>query len=380
MPPSHPKIHKNALISSDHILALTLQGKISNKPLPTSQPMWELELKKWNIKLIKKKKISKKVLDKWNMKHKENGKKENSKLSKLLINNPELLKTSLPPSQRVGKKLNRFLLNFMKLQNKNYMKLQLHKLNKKLVKQSKTLKKEQEILNKVSKMLEEMFKENIKKENGKLRKQREWNHKNLFMKMSKKLLPKIGKTWKKVLRMFMKKLHKKLVKLSVLMLKVKPNKPRKISNKAQKRQNNHLKKLSCLKNQLLNKPNKSYKNGLEPMLKVRQKMLKSISKKEPRTLSKAQRKQLDMKVPSFSKPNKTSLKDGRTLRKQPKIHTIKQLRSWATLGVQYKKQLDRKLNKQAKLWKRRATRCNRTPETDYYLRMILKILYIKDLI
>lgn len=127
------------------------------------------------------------------MKHKENGKKENSKLSKLLINNPESLKTSLPPSQRVGNKLNKFLLKFMKLQNKNYMKLQLHKLNKKLVKQSKTLKKEQETLNKVPKMLEEMFKENIKKENGKLRKQREWNHKNLFMKMSKKLLPKIGK-------------------------------------------------------------------------------------------------------------------------------------------------------------------------------------------
>ncbi len=162
------------------------------------------------------------------------------------------------------------------------------------------------------------------------------------------------------------------------MLKVKLNKPRKISNKAQKRQNNLLKKQSCLKNQLLNKPNKSYKNGLEPMQKVRQKMLKSTSKKEPRTLSKVQRKQLDMKVPSFSKPNKTSHKDGRTLRKQPKIHTIKQQRSWATLGVQYKKQLDRKLNKQAKLWKRRETKCNRMLETDYYRIMILKILYIKD--
>lgn len=128
------------------------------------------------------------------MKHKENGKKENNKLNKLLIDNQEFLKTSLLLFQRDGKKLNKSLMKFMKLLNKKYMKLLLHKLNKKLVKQSKTLKKEQETLNKVPRMLEETFKENIKKESMKLRKQQEWNHKNLFMKMSKKLLLKIGKT------------------------------------------------------------------------------------------------------------------------------------------------------------------------------------------
>lgn len=128
------------------------------------------------------------------MKHKENGKKENNKLNKLLIDNQEFLKTSLLLFQRDGKKLNKSLMKFMKLLNKKYMKLLLHKLNKKLVKQSKTLKKEQETLNKVPRMLEETFKENIKKESMKLRKQQEWNHKNLFIKMSKKLLLKIGKT------------------------------------------------------------------------------------------------------------------------------------------------------------------------------------------
>ena len=128
------------------------------------------------------------------MKHKENGKKENNKLNKLLIDNQESLKTSLLLFQRDGKKLNKSLMKFMKLLNKKYMKLLLHKLNKKLVKQSKTLNKEQETLNKVPRMLEETFKENIKKESMKLRKQQEWNHKNLFMKMSKKLLLKIGKT------------------------------------------------------------------------------------------------------------------------------------------------------------------------------------------
>lgn len=44
-------------------------------------------------------------------------------------------------------------------------------------------------------------------------------------------------------------------------------------------------------------------------------------------LNKVQRKQLVMKAPNFSKPNKTSLKDGKTLKKQPKIHTIRQQRS-----------------------------------------------------
>lgn len=38
-----------------------------------------------------------------------------------------------------------------------------------------------------------MLRENMNKENGKLKKQQEWNHKRLFMKMSKKQLFKVGK-------------------------------------------------------------------------------------------------------------------------------------------------------------------------------------------
>ena len=56
------------------------------------------------------------------MKHKENGKKENNKQKKLLINNQESLKVSLPLYQRDGKKLNKFHMKFMMLLNKKYTK------------------------------------------------------------------------------------------------------------------------------------------------------------------------------------------------------------------------------------------------------------------
>lgn len=212
MPHSHPKIHKNVSISSDHILVLNSLEKISNKPQPMSQPILKLVWKKWSPKLIRKKRISKRVHNKWSTKLKENGNKENSKLKKLLINNQESLTMSLPLSQKDGKKLNKSLMKFMKLPNKKYMKWLPHKLNKKLMKQNKTSKKEQETLNKVPKMPEEMSKESIKRENMKLKKQLECNHKKLFMKMSRRLLLKTGKTWNKVLKTCMRKQHKKLVK------------------------------------------------------------------------------------------------------------------------------------------------------------------------
>ena len=377
MPHSHPKIHKNVSILSDHILALNSLEKISNKPEPMSRPILNRVWKKWSPKLIRKKRISKRVRNKWSTKLKENGNKENSKLKKLLINNLESLKMSLPPSQKDGRKLNKSLMKFMKLPDKKYMKWLLHKLNKKLIKQNKTSKKEQETLNKVPKMPEEMSKESIKRENMKLKKQLECNHKKLFMKMSRKLLLKTGKTWNKVLKMFMRKQPKKWVKLLALMLKVKLSKPNNNSNKVLKRQSNHSKKQPNLKNPQLSKQRKNSNNGLVQMPRARHKMLNNILSKELKMLSKVQRKQLVIKVLSFSKPNKTSPKDGRTLRKRPKIHTIRQQRNWVTLGVQYKKQLDKKLNRQAKLWKRRVTRCNRTLESYDCMRMILKILYKK---
>lgn len=194
MPHSHPKIHKNVSISSDHILALNSLEKISNKQLKMPQPILNQVWKKWSSKLIRKKRISNKVHNKWSKKLKENGNKENNKLKKLSINNQESLKMSLPPSQKDGKKLNKSLMKSMKLPNKKYIKWLPHKLNKKLMKQNKTLKKEQETLNKVPKMLEKMSKESIKRENMRLKKQLECNHKKLFMKMSKKLLLKTGKT------------------------------------------------------------------------------------------------------------------------------------------------------------------------------------------
>lgn len=56
------------------------------------------------------------------MELKRNGKKENNKSKKLLINNQESLRMSLPPFQKVGKKSNKFHMKFMKLQHKKYMK------------------------------------------------------------------------------------------------------------------------------------------------------------------------------------------------------------------------------------------------------------------
>lgn len=159
------------------------------------------------------------------------------------------------------------------------------------------------------------------------------------------------------------------------MLKVKLSKPKNNSNKVLKRQSNHSKKQHSLKSHPLRKQRKNSKNGLVQMPRARHKMLNNTWSKELKMLSKVQKKQLVIKVPSFSKPNKTLHKDGRILRKRPKIHMIRQQRNWVTLGVQYKKQLDRKLNRQAKLWKIRATRCNRTLETYDCMRMILKILY-----
>lgn len=248
MQPSLQKIHKNASILSDHILALNLLEKTFNKPQLLSKPMSKPDLKTLSQKPNIKKRISKREQNKWNMKPKKNGKKENNKSKMLSINNQESLIMSLPPFQKVGKRSNKSHMKFMKLQHKKYMKWQLHQLSKKHIKQNKTLNKEQETSNKVSKTSEKMLRENMKKENGRLKRQQEWNHKRLFMKMSNKQLFKVGKIWRKVLRMFIIRQHKKLVKLLVLMLKVKPKKQKKNSNKVLKRQSNQLKKQHYLKN------------------------------------------------------------------------------------------------------------------------------------
>lgn len=144
MQPSLQKIHKNASILSDHILALNLLEKTFNKPQLLSKPMSKPDLKTLSQKPNIKKRISKREQNKWNMKPKKNGKKENNKSKMLSINNQESLIMSLPPFQKVGKRSNKSHMKFMKLQHKKYMKWQLHQLSKKHIKQNKTLNKEQE--------------------------------------------------------------------------------------------------------------------------------------------------------------------------------------------------------------------------------------------
>lgn len=111
------------------------------------------------------------------------------------------------------------------------------------------------------------------------------------------------------------------------MLKVRLNKPKKISKKVLKRRNNHSKKQHYHKNQQLSKPSKNYNNGLEQMQKVRHKMQSNTLNKELKMQSKVQRKQQVMKDLSFNKPNKTSLRDGRAQRKVLKMYMIRQQRS-----------------------------------------------------
>lgn len=165
------------------------------------------------------------------------------------------------------------------------------------------------------------------------------------------------------------------MKLLELMLKAKLSRPNKNSKKVLKSRNNHSKKQLCLKSQQLSKLRKNYSSGLEQMQKERHKMLSSTLKKVLKMLSKVQRKQLVIRDPSFSRPSRTSLRDGRTQNRLLRIHMILQQRSWVKLGVQSKRLLDRKLSKQAKLWNRKEIRCNRTHERDLSIRMILKILY-----
>jgi len=61
------------------------------------------------------------------------------------------------------------------------------------------------------------------------------------------------------------------------------------------------------------------------------------------------KKPLAMKVLLFNKQNKTLLKVGKILRKVLKAHMTQLRKSLDKSGVRSSKQLDKKLNKQAKL-------------------------------
>jgi len=193
MPHSRQQIHKNVSILSEHILALNKLEKIFNKPQLNWNQTSKLECKKWKPKQNKRKRISKKVPSKWSKVHKKNGKKENNKSNKLPMN-LEFFKTSHKLFPKDGKRSNKFHIKFMMLQHKKYIKWLLHLLSKRLIRQNKISSKEQETSNKVQKKLERTFKENMRKENMKLKKQQECNQKNLFIKMWSKVQLKAGKT------------------------------------------------------------------------------------------------------------------------------------------------------------------------------------------
>lgn len=142
---------------------------------------------------MKQNKISKKEPENSNMILRKKWKKERDKSNRLFIN-LESCKMLLPHYLKVGKKSNKFQKISMKLLHKKFMKWQLLLLSKRLVKPKKISNRVQETSNKEPKMLEKILKRNIKKVNMKLKKPQECSLKSPSIKMSKRQLPKDGKT------------------------------------------------------------------------------------------------------------------------------------------------------------------------------------------
>ncbi len=178
----------------------------------------------------------------------------------------------------------------------------------------------------MSKKWDAILRKNMKKESMKSKRPQDWK-KKLLTKISKKLPLKDGKIWNKVLKMSTTRQLRKLVKWLAQMLKVRPNKPNKISNKVLRKLRNLSKKPHYHKNLSHSKQSKKFKNGPALTPRAKQKTQSSISSKDLKTQDKALKKQQDMKDQNYNKPSKTSPRECKTLRKVSKMRMTRLLRN-----------------------------------------------------
>lgn len=204
-------IQGNALKSSDHIPALNRLARTFLKPRPLffqKPPLHPLALQILVPKSKAPKRILSKEPDNWRDKVKENGNKENVKC-KLKPMSQESSRMYQLPSPKDGKRSKKSDITSMKQPHKSFMKWQPLMLNKKPDKQKKISNKELKILRKAQRMFLEMSPEKFNKESMKPKKRQVWNLKRQFMRTLRKALLKVGKMWRKALKTFITKLHKK---------------------------------------------------------------------------------------------------------------------------------------------------------------------------